>query len=219
VIDSKVSLNDYETFCSADDETRRQAALKAHIASVRNHIAGLSARSYEQLDGIHSLDVVLMCVPNESAFIAAFSAEPALYEEAFSRQVMPVSPSSLLLALRIIAGIWRRDQQDRNVLKIAERGQLLYDKFVGFVEDLAAVGKGMDGARGAFDAAWSKLSAGRGNLVWQAERLRELGIKARKRLPGEVLQDSDPDAPPDGEQPAAAAGLPPPSADATDGKA
>jgi DNA recombination protein RmuC len=196
VIDSKVSLKDYEAFCSAQDEAGRQAALKAHIASVRAHIAGLSAKSYEQLQGIHALDVVLMCVPNESAFIAAFSADASLYEEAFARQIMPVSPSSLLLALRIVAGIWRREYQDRNVRRIAERGQLLYDKFVGFVEDVAAVGKGLDGARAAYDAARSKLSEGKGSLVRQADQLRELGIRGRKRLPNELIAEGDDEEPP-----------------------
>jgi len=189
IIDSKVSLRDYETYCSAETDAEREAALKAHVAAVRQHVNELSAKKYEELAGVSSLDHVLMCIPIESAMVTAVSADPRVHEEALAKNVALVGPSTLMLTLRIVAAIWRQEYQQRNVLKIAERGKLLYDKFVGFVDDLASVGKGLDNARVAYDDAFSKLKSGPGNLVGQAEKLIKLGVKARKHLPEGLAEE------------------------------
>jgi DNA recombination protein RmuC len=191
VIDSKVSLKDYEACCAAETEEEREAAFKAHLRSLRSHIAELSAKSYESLEGIRALDIVVMCVPSEAALIAAVSRDNGLYEEAFRKRIMLVGPSTLLLALRIIATIWRHEDQNRNTLEIAERGQLLYEKFVGFVEDLDSIGKGLDNTRAAYEQARGKLHDGAGNLVGQAQKLIKLGVKARKQLPPELVEKSE----------------------------
>ena len=127
-----------------------------------------------------------MCVPVEPALIAAVSADPALYDDAFRRRVALVGPSTLLLTLKIAASLWRTERQGRNAAEIAERGQLLYDKLVGFVEDVRRVGKALADARGAYEDAEGKLVAGAGNLVGQAKKLVDLGVKAKKQLPREL---------------------------------
>ena len=183
VIDAKVTLNAYERFINAADPAARQAALQEHIAAVRQHIKELSGKKYQDLEGIKPLDLVLMCIPNESAFIAAVAEDATLHDDAMRQQVVLLGPTTLLLTLRIIATMWRAENQNRNALDIARRGQLLYEKFAGFVEDLAAVGAALDRAQQAHRDAQNKLSSGPGNLVGQANKLIELGIKAEKRLP------------------------------------
>jgi len=190
IIDSKVSLKDYERFCSATDDQEREIAFKAHLKSLRNHMAELGDKKYEELTGINALDLVVMCVPSESALIAAVSREQGLYEEAFSKHIMLVGPSTLLLTLRIIATIWRHEYQNRNAQEIADRGKQLYDKFVGFLVDLEKVNKLIRDAGVACDSATAKLSTGNGNLVGQAEKLIELGVKARKKMPVAYLKQN-----------------------------
>jgi len=194
VIDSKVALNDYEAYCAAQSEDDRRSALKAHVAAVRNHIVQLAARRYDELEGIHALDHVVLCIPIEGALVAAVSAEPRLYDEAFERRIVLVGPSTLMLTLRIIAAIWRQEYQQKHALEIAERGRLLYEKFVGFVEDVAAMDRSLDAAREACAGARAKLQTGPGNLIGQAEKLLELGVKARKRLASQALEAATDDA-------------------------
>jgi len=192
VIDSKVSLKAYEIFCSAETEEERNRAFKAHVQSVRQHMDGLTKRHYEELEGINSLDIVIMCIPVEPAFIAAVSRDNTLYEEGFRKRIMLVGPSTLLLTLRIIAAMWRQEYQNRNALEIADRGKRLYEKFVSFVTDLEGVGKNLDQARKTYDQAHNKLTSGTGNLVSQAQKLIDLGIKAKKKIPVELLEKSTP---------------------------
>lgn len=186
VIDAKVTLNAYERYVNAPDAAARADALREHLAAVRQHIRGLSARQYQDLEGIRPMDLVLMCVPNESAFITAVSEDAALHDEAMREQVVLVGPTTLLLTLRIIASMWRTEYQNRNALDIAERGRLLLDKFAGFVEDLDAIGGALDTAAEKYQSARARLSTGRGNLVEQANKLVELGVKARKKLTEEA---------------------------------
>lgn len=194
IVDSKVSLSAYERFHSTDDETERTGFLAQHVAAMKNHVIGLSGKNYQKLYELKSLDFVLMFVPIESAFFAAVQADPSMFQEALSKNVMIVCPSILLGTLRIIANIWRYEYQNRNALEIARQASALYDKFVGFVTDLEEVGDRLDKARGAYDAAYNKLVNGRGNLITSTEKLRKLGVKPTKELPYnmvEAAQDSD----------------------------
>jgi DNA recombination protein RmuC len=190
IIDAKVSLNGYEECVNANDETARDAALKRHIDSVRGHIKELATKNYQDLHGVKSLDFVLMFVPIEPAFMLAISQENNLWQDAWKRNVLLVSPSTLLFVVRTVAHLWRQEQQNRNAQEIAKRGAELYDKLTGFVEDLKSVGNRINQAQNEYDKAYGKLVSGRGNLIRQAEMLRELGIKPGKSLPQEVLDAS-----------------------------
>jgi len=189
VIDSKVSLTAYEKYCSAETEETRDRRLKEHILSVRTHIKALSEKRYEELEGIRTLDFVLMFLPIEGAFWTAIESEQGLFNESFSKNIMLVSPSTLLATLRIINNIWRYEDQNRNALIIAKKAGDLYDKFVGFVEALDDVGQKIDRARESYQTARNRLADGRGNLVRRSMELRQLGVKAQKELPdGLIIQ-------------------------------
>lgn len=183
IVDAKVSLTAYETFWRAETDTDRERAIKAHLVSVRGHVKELAAKRYDELEGIQTLDLVIMCIPNESAFVTAVSREPGLYEEAFRQHIMLVSPSTLLLSLRIIASLWRQEDQNRNAEEIALRGQRLLEKFVDFVKDLEGVGIRLRQADETYQQAHKRLTSGAGSLVRQAEMLQKLGVKSRKSLP------------------------------------
>ena len=197
IVDAKVSLTAYEAFWRAEDDADRERELKSHLVSVRSHVKELAAKRYDDLEGIQTLDFVIMCIPNESAFVAAVSREPGLYEEAFRQHIMLVSPSTLLLSLRIIASLWRQERQNRNAEEIAQRGQQLLEKLAGFVGDLESIGARLKQAEAAYQAAHGKLTSGRGNLIRQAEMLQTLGVKSRKPLPT-ALGDEDDEETPDG---------------------
>ncbi len=186
VIDAKVSLTAYEDYASAEEGPARAAALKRHLDSVRNHVKGLSERNYQQIHGLGSFDFVLMFVAVEPAFMLAVTEDRDLFQQAWSRNVMLVSPSTLLFVLRTVAHLWRQDAQNRNALEIAKRGAELYDKLVGFVESLDSVGNRLSQAQRDFDTAKSRLT-GKGGAVRQAEMLRELGVKPAKVLPAGLL--------------------------------
>jgi len=186
VIDSKVSLTAYEAYVSAVDDEVRQQELARHVASVRRHVGGLAGKSYPDLYGLESLDFVLMFVPIESALTLVAQGDEKLFLEAFNKGVMIVSPTTLLISLRTIAGIWRYEYQNRNAQELVRQCSAMYDKFVGFVVDLEDVGKKIDLARSSYDAAYSKLKTGRGNLIRQAERVRDLGLKPNKVLPQQL---------------------------------
>ena len=183
VIDSKVSLIAYEKYCTADKEETRDKRLKEHISSVRTHIKALSGKRYEELEGIRTLDFVLMFLPIEGAFWAAIESEQGLFNEAFDKNIMLVSPSTLLATLRIISNIWRYEDQNKNALIIAKKAGDLHDKFVGFIEALDEVGQKIDKARDSYQTARNRLIEGRGNLVRRSIELRQLGVKAQKELP------------------------------------
>lgn len=190
VIDSKVSLSAYERFCSTDDEQERAEAVSAHIQSIRTHIKQLSAKDYQGLEGIRTLDYVLMFVPIESAFSLATQEDGELYTDALSRQIVIVTPSTLLATLRTIQNMWRVEQQNRNAEEIADRAGKLYDKFVNFVSDLELIGSRLESTQGAWDDAWNKLVGGRGNLVKRAEDMKALGAKVSKSLPQNLVEMS-----------------------------
>jgi DNA recombination protein RmuC len=195
VVDAKVSLKGYETYYSAEDPQEREDALKAHIDALRTHIRTLAAKRYEELEGVRSLDFVLMFVPIEAAFLAAMDRDRELFSEAFEKNIMVVSPSTLLVTLRTIENIWRNEYQNRHALQIAEKAAGLYNKFVGFVDALEEVGRQLDKAKASYQTAHDRLVNGRGNLVRRTQELKALGIKARKELPRNLIEAADGDAP------------------------
>ncbi|HPO56700.1 MAG TPA: DNA recombination protein RmuC [Ignavibacteriaceae bacterium] len=181
IIDSKVSLTSYERFNSSDNQDESKIHLDNHVKSVRKHIDELSAKNYQ--DFTLSLDFVLMFIPVEPAFIIAMKADPEIWNYGYSKRVILISPTNLLTVLKMIKDIWRRENQNRNALDIAEKSGALYDKFVGLYEDLIAVGNSIEKSRNSYDEAMKKLKNGSGNLIGRVETLRKLGAKAKKRLP------------------------------------
>ncbi|OLF52548.1 recombinase RmuC [Pseudomonas chlororaphis] len=194
VVDSKVSLTAYQQCVAAEDEAIGQAALKQHVLSLRNHVKGLADKDYKRLEGLHSLDFVLLFVPIEAAFSAALQAEPNLFQEAFDRHIVIVSPTTLLATLRVIDSLWKQERQSQNAREIAERAGWLYDKFVLFIQDLDEVGNRLQQLDKAYSAARNKLTEGRGNLVSRSEQLRLLGARASKSLPADLLERAMTDA-------------------------
>ncbi len=191
VIDSKVTLTAYERAVSADTEEERDQALKAHVDSVRTHIKALSGKSYDSLPGISSLDFVLLFMPIEAAFVAAIRKDPEVFEFAYAKRVILVSPATLLVTLRTIQNMWRSEYQNRNAQDIASRAAALYDKFVTFADTLADVKKAIGTASVKCDGALKLLSEGRGNIVRKIEEFRKLGVTPKKLLPGTMLEASD----------------------------
>ncbi|QIH10089.1 DNA recombination protein RmuC [Pseudomonas sp. BIOMIG1BAC] len=188
VVDSKVSLTAYQQFVGSDDPQVAQAALKQHVLSLRNHVKGLAGKDYKRLEGLHSLDFVLLFVPIEAAFSAALQAEPNLFQEAFDRHIVIVSPTTLLATLRVIDSLWKQERQSQNAREIAERAGWLYDKFVLFIQDLDEVGNRLQQLDKAYAAARNKLTEGRGNLISRSEQLKLLGARASKSLPADLLE-------------------------------
>lgn len=189
IIDSKVSLTAYERYCTADDETERQSALREHSTSLRNHCRGLSAKAYQHL-GIRTLDFVLLFVPIEPAYTEAIRHDAELFGYALERNIVIVTPSTLLATLRTIHNIWRFEHQNRYATEIAEKAGRMYDKFVGFVADLEEIGQRLGAAQRAHEEAFKKLKHGRGNLVKTADDIKALGAKAAKSLPAELLEEA-----------------------------
>ena len=190
IIDSKVSLLHYEAFASANDAIEKERLLKLHIESLRNHARGLSDKDYTRLYNVNSVDFVLMFVPIEPAFLLALRERPEIFQEAYDRQVVMVTHSTLMATLRTIHGIWKNERVARNHMAIAERAGALYEKFVGFTEDLGRIGKHVNDAKDSYERAVGKLSEGPGNLVRQVEMLKELGAKTSKNLHDKLLQRS-----------------------------
>lgn len=183
IIDSKVSLVGYERYCSAEDEVIKATALKEHISSIKKHIANLSSKNYQNLYKIKSLDFVLLFMPIEPAFSLAVQNEIGLFNDAFERNIVIVSPSTLLATLRTIASIWRQENQNRNALEIARQSGALYDKFQSMVTDLLEVGKRLHSVQDNYDDVMRKLSTGKGNLITSVEKIKKLGAKTTKSLP------------------------------------
>ncbi len=188
VVDAKVSLNAYQAFNSAEDDGSRAQALKQHVLSLRNHLKGLSLKDYQHLEGLQSLDFVLLFVPIEAAFAAALQADPELFQEAWSKHIVIVSPTTLLATLRVIDSLWRQERQSQNAREIAERAGALYDKFVAFIQDLDEIGSRLQQLDRAYLGARNKLTDGRGNLVARAEQLKSLGARASKHVPSDWLE-------------------------------
>lgn len=187
IIDAKVSLNAYEEYANTDTDQQRDVAMRRHLESVRSHIKELSEKNYQQLYGLKSLDFVLMFIPIEPAFMLAISHDSDLWQDAWRRNVLLVSPSTLLFVVRTVAHLWRQEQQNRNAQEIANRGAELYDKLAGFVEDLEGLGTKLQQAQRAYDGAYNKFAGGRGNVIRQAEMLKELGVKPTRQLPQKMI--------------------------------
>jgi len=191
VIDSKVSLTAYTDCVSATDDDARKAALKAHLASVRGHVANLANAGYHRLPGIEAPDFVVLFVPIEPAFLMALQNDPDLWADAYKQGILLVGPTTLLYVIRIVNVLWQQEVQARSVQDVMNRGTALYEKFVGFVADLEAVGKGLRTADQSYTSAMKKLAEGPGNLVRQVEMLKKLGIRTPKSLPKSLLDRAD----------------------------
>jgi len=182
IIDAKMSLTAYTKHTKSDNELESNTALKKHLQSVHSHVKELSEKNYQQLYGVQSLDFVLMFIPIESAFTLANSNDNDLWLRSFKKNILLASPSTLLYVLRIIDNLWRLEKQNHNAEEIASRGAELLDKLAGFVNDLTALGKRLQQAQNSYDDAYNKLSTGKGNLIRQAEKLIDLGVKPTKPL-------------------------------------
>ena len=190
VVDSKVSITAYARHAESTDPAIAEQELAAHIQSLRQHIQGLSGKNYSALYGAGSVDFVLMFVPIEPAFLLAMKTAPNLYQEALVKNIVLVCPSTLMATLRTVAHLWRQDHQNRNALEIAKQCGSLYDKFVGFVEDLEKLGQRLDQAQTSYHDAFNKLKTGKGNLIRSAEKVRELGVKPSKNLSTLLIEPS-----------------------------
>jgi DNA recombination protein RmuC len=207
VIDSKVSLTAYNEYVNAEDEEARRLALGRHLESVRRHIKSLAEKNYQALHQLQSIDFVCMFVPIEGAFLAAIAGDPALWESSYERNVLLVSPSTLLFVVRTVAHLWRQERQKQNVQEIVNRGAELYDKLCLFVDELKKVGERLDQAQTSYTTACNRLYRGNGNVIRQAEMLKELGIKPKKALPPELVELSAEESPQLPEQAGAAGAI------------
>lgn len=186
IIDSKVSLNAYERMCSAETEEERKQNLNLHVAAIKKHIDTLALKRYDNLK--EALDFTIMFIPVEPAFLTAVQYDQQLWNYAYHKHVILLSPTNLIAYLKLISDVWKRADQSQNAEEIARQAAALYDKFEGFVSDLLSIGKKMDGAKVDYENAMKKLASGNGNLVRSAEKLRQLGIKPKKNLPGALLE-------------------------------
>lgn len=194
VVDSKVSLLAYQQWVVAEEDSARDEALKQHVEAVRSHIRSLSEKDYSQLNGLHSPDFVLLFMPIEPAFVAAFQQDENLFAEAFERKIIVVTPTTLLATLRTIENIWRYERQSQNARRIADRAGAVYDKLRVFVEAMERLGTQLHTAQGTYDNAMNTLTRGRGNLISQANRFVELGVRVKKELPKAIVDQAEVDA-------------------------
>jgi DNA recombination protein RmuC len=190
VVDAKVSLVSYEQFNSTREDEERGKHLKSHLLSIRSHIKNLSDKNYQSGVSLQSPDFVLLFMPIEAAFSLALQHDHQLFQYAWERKVVLVSPTTLLASLRTISSVWKNERQTKNAQDIAEKAGNLYDKFVGFIKDMESIDKSLKDAQNHYNDAFNKLSTGRGNLVKRAEKLKELGAKASKSLPNKLLDDA-----------------------------
>ncbi|AIT10236.1 recombinase RmuC [Candidatus Francisella endociliophora] len=190
IIDAKTSLFAYNDYMAADEE-QKQVHLKAHIRSIREHIKGLANKNYENLKGINSLDFIFMFIPMEGALLLALENDTNLYDEAFKQKIILVSPTTLLVALRAVENTWRYEKQAQSITDIYSRAEELYKKFVGFIEDLEKVGKSINDANKSYENAFSKLKTGRGNLIGQVEKLKQVSnIRTKKELDSNLVENA-----------------------------
>lgn len=194
VIDSKVSLLAYQQWVTVEEEADKEQALKAHVEAVRQHIRSLSEKDYSQLSGLHSPDFVFLFLPIEPAFVAAFQQDENLFAEAFERKIIVVTPTTLLATLRTIENIWRYERQSQNARRIADRAGAVYDKLRVFVEAMEKMGSQLHTVQGTYDSAMNTLTRGRGNLISQANRFVELGVRVKKELPKAIMDQAEVDA-------------------------
>ena len=185
ILDSKVSLNAFTRLIASIDAEEQKKELGAHVAAIKNHIVSLSAKGYDDYD--KALDFVMLFIPSEPAYIAALQSDPDLWNFAYDKRILLLSPTNLITSLKLIVDLWKREYQNRNAIDIAERGAKLYDKFVGFVENLSGVGEHLDKAKVKYDDAFKQLSTGKDNLVLQTSKLKDLGLKNKKTLPQDMV--------------------------------
>jgi DNA recombination protein RmuC len=191
IIDSKVSLNAYERYASSEIKEEQDAALREHLQAIRNHVNDLSSKNYQDLYQIKSLDFVMMFLPIEPAYMLAVQNDPNLWNFAYERRILLISPTNLIASLKMIANLWRVEYQNKNAVEIARQSGELYDKFKGFVDDLEDIGKKIKATRDSYDDAMNKLSTGKGNLMRRAEKIKELGAKTSKELPKNLLDKAE----------------------------
>ena len=190
IIDSKVSLLAYDAYCNCDDETLQQAHLISHIQSIRSHYKELSKKEYHHLPEVQSPDFVLMYIPIEPAFNLAVQHDPEIFIDALNHNIVFVTTSTLLATLRTVEAVWKQENQKKNVLRIAKESGLLYDKFVGFVEDLKMIGKHLDNSNTSYQAAMNKLTNGNGNLIKKVEHLKNLGARTTKSIDNSLVKEA-----------------------------
>ena len=191
IVDSKVSLSAYERFVNEEDPSLKAKYLKEHIASISSHIKELSAKKYEKLEGVNSLDFVLMFMPIEGAFLLALEQDGEFFKRAYEENILVVSPSTLLVTLRTIEHIWRTQRQEEHAKKIAKEAEGMYEKLVGFVEELQKVGTHLGRAQDSYDTALNRLQSGKGNVIKRAQNIVKLGLKPKKSLPLESQEDQE----------------------------
>ncbi len=196
IIDSKVSLTAYVNYCNAETDVERELTLKAHMQSIRKHIDELSEKNYCAWAG-GTLDFVMMFIPNEASYVLAMQTDSALWNEAYRKRVLLLSPANLIVSLKLTADLWSREYQNRNALEIAERGAKLYDKCVSFLESFTSVGESIRKTQDVYEQAFSRLKSGNGNLIAQTMKLKELGVKSRKgskEIPQELADGAEPES-------------------------
>ena len=188
IVDSKVSLTAYEQFVNSEDETAKEQFLKEHISSLKRHVEQLSEKKYEDIYKIESPDFVLLFIPIEPAFAIALNSDNTLYNKAFEKNIVIVTPTTLLATLRTIDTMWNNEKQQRNAIEIARQAGALYDKFDGLLKDLIGVGKKIDASKTDYNAAMNKLFEGKGNLINSVEKLKKMGAKAKKAIPENIIE-------------------------------
>lgn len=191
VIDSKVSLNAYEKFMAAETDEMKEATVKEHLHSVRNHIRELSEKNYQDIYDLQSLDFVMMFLPIEPAYSLAVQSDTSLWTFAYEKRILLISPTNLIAALRMVESMWQQEYQNKNVLEIARQSGALYDKFEGLVNDLLDVGRKLDAAKTSYESSMKKLSEGKGNLVSRVEQIKKLGAKTQKTLPQNLIERAE----------------------------
>ncbi len=191
IIDAKTSLLAYERYVNAEDESSKAEYLAAHLESIRLHVEGLSRKNYERLKEVNTLDFIFMFMPIEGALAVALEHDSSIYDNAFKKKILLVGPTTLLVAMRAVENVWKYERQNQNAQEIARRAGAMYDKFVGFTEDLMKISKQIDAIQGSFSAAKNKLSDGKGNLVRQVQQLKELGAQTSKKIPKELDSTQD----------------------------
>jgi DNA recombination protein RmuC len=191
IVDAKVSLLAYNDFVNAESQEERDRNLKLHILSIKNHIKLLSEKTYQNLEAFDTPDYVLLFIPIESSFSLALQSDLELFSFAWEKNVVIVSPTTLLATLKTVASIWKHEKQTQNAIKIAREGGLLYDKFVSFLTDLEKIGNQLDATKRIYDEAHRKLSTGSGNIIGKVEKLKEMGAKASKEIPRTLIEKSE----------------------------
>ena len=184
IIDSKVSLNAFTRYLSTSDKEEQERELQQHVTAIKTHIVSLSTKGYDDYD--QALDFVMMFIPSEPAYIAAMQGDSNLWNYAYDKRILLMNPTNLITSLKLIVDLWKREYQNENAIEIANRGAKLYDKFVGFMKNLEDVGAHIDKAQGKYEDAYKQLSTGNDNLVLQATKLKDLGVKNKKDLPNEL---------------------------------